>query len=275
MSLLLLFSGAGAPPVPVVPVVPLPPPIVPVSIGDATDFLNRLKTLLPAGWYPSAGEVSGTPDTPTPALDAALSAPATVDARVYALAAYARLQALIGTATDGLLDIKAADYLGPAFLRQLGELDPAFQARVLASLLPQANTRAVIQSVIERVTGYPARMIEPWQPRDNAIRGRFFHGVNSAVHPGNRSDGGRRYQGLVAASLPAFAAPAPRFARGSFYRGANGTGKQGLSGWHLDQVRATSGAGLVYQAIEGVRSVGVSVYVKFLTPAKVQLELSH
>ena len=48
------------------------------------------------------------------------------------------------------------------------------------------------------VTGFPARVIEPWQPNDTFGWGRSFWGVNTAANPGQWANGNQRCQALFA-----------------------------------------------------------------------------
>src|SRR3978361_501866 len=92
--------------------------------GDQSDILSRLKTLLPGGWFRDA----------TPVLDGFLSGIAWALAQVYALAAYARLQTRILTATDGFLDLISFDFFGNTLPRRALESDAAFRTRIVAEL---------------------------------------------------------------------------------------------------------------------------------------------
>ena len=136
-------------------------------IGDVPDILSRLTSLLPKGWFESA----------PPVLDAVLTGIATVDANIYALAQYARLQTRIKTATGGWLDLVAQDFYGNALLRGISESDDSYRARILASLFSKANTRAVITAALEDLTGSIPVIIEPWSPQNTGM----WDGIGSQV----------------------------------------------------------------------------------------------
>jgi hypothetical protein len=138
-----------------------------VATGDPGDIRARLKSVLPAGWFEEAGATSGTSASPTPILDAMLAGFGAVLSWAWGLLSYARAQTRLGTASDGWLELAAQDYFGEGnFPRFAGESDPAYAARILANLLPQADTRAALSAAIAAVTGRAPRITELWRPLD-------------------------------------------------------------------------------------------------------------
>lgn len=234
-------------------------------IASVGDFLFALKSLLPAGWYPNSGAASGTPQSATPTLDAVLTGPATVDAQVYQLATYAALQTLLSTATDGILDIKVADYLGQTLLRLSGESDPAYQARALANLLPKANTRPNIQTALESLTGNPVRMIEPWDPRDTGVYDGpdSYYDIDTPATPARYTNPAERYQGFIECTLPSIPGPGAAPSDATY----DGIAYYDENGWYWDAVAAPEGgATLVYALINRLKVKGTLVWVKFVAP---------
>ena len=112
--------------------------------------------MLPNGWFGSA----------TPVLDAVLSGIAAALAGVYTLAAYARLQTRISTATDGFLDLISQDFFGGTLPRRMRESDAAFRARILAELLAEKGTRRGMIRALTALTGRAPIIFEPARPAD-------------------------------------------------------------------------------------------------------------
>lgn len=132
--------------------------------GDQSDIAGRLRSALPAGWFPLPS-ATGQAST-TPVLDGVLNGLAWPFAYVYSLLAYARQQARIATSTGSFLDMTSAQFLGSTLPRHTGEADAAFRARILAALFPARNTRAAVISAVQTVTGAAPRVIEPMQAGD-------------------------------------------------------------------------------------------------------------
>jgi hypothetical protein len=124
--------------------------------GDQSDLLTRLKALLPGGWFRDA----------TPVLDGFLNGIAWALSQAHALAAYARLQTRILTATDGFLDLISFDFFGATLPRRALESDAAFRARILAELLLEKGTRKGLIRVLEILTGRTPWVFEPGRPAD-------------------------------------------------------------------------------------------------------------
>jgi hypothetical protein len=95
-----------------------------MATGDTTDVLGRLKAVLPR-WFGGA----------SPILDALLTGLATASAFIYSLYGYAKLQTRILTASDGWLDMVAADFFGTTLQRKASQTDSSFRAAIIANLL--------------------------------------------------------------------------------------------------------------------------------------------
>lgn len=121
-----------------------------MATGDAADVLNRLKALLPAGWF------SGD----TPNLDGLLSGGADVGALIYDQTSYVRTQLRLSTATDGWLDYFAADFFGNSVRRAVGQSDTDWRAYIQRNLLRDRATRPALDAVLFDNTGLHPTIVE-------------------------------------------------------------------------------------------------------------------
>ncbi len=158
--------------------------------GDQQDFLSRIKTLLPNGWFRG----------PTPILDAVLGGIASALARVYGLTQYARLQARIATATDGFLDLVSYDFFGATLPRKSAETDAAFRTRILAELFLERGTRRGMIGVLTLLTGYAPLVFEFARPADTGGLNSPSMGLNAAGYLGSYQ---YPFQAVVIAYRPA------------------------------------------------------------------------
>ena len=127
-----------------------------MAIGDQSDFVGRLKALMPQRWF----------NDENPILDAVLNGLAQALAWVYSLYVYASLQARILTATGGWLDIIANDFFGERIKRQAGQTDEDFLNIIRINLFRERGTRQAIIKVLEDLTGNTPKIIEPLRPQD-------------------------------------------------------------------------------------------------------------
>jgi hypothetical protein len=119
--------------------------------GDLSDFVSRLRSVLPRRWFG---------DNPRN-LTAILTCIATPWVWVYDLLSCVIRQTRIGTASGNWLDMIALDFFGPALVRKSGESDASFRARILGSLLRGAATRSAISASMQILTGSEPRIFEP------------------------------------------------------------------------------------------------------------------
>ena len=221
-----------------------------MATGDQTDIQGRLKALLPAGWF---GSVS-------PVLDAVLSGVATALAGVYALAAYARLQTRVGTATDGFLDLMSADFFGGKLPRRPQESDAAFRARILASLLPERGTRRGLVRALTLLTGRPPAVFEPGRPGDTG--GYNVGGCGYGVAGGYGSLA-VPYQCFVTALRPLGQGIPNLGGYGSTVGGYNAGGQ--LAYANLSQVQGTVTDSDIYSAIDATMPAGTTAWTAIQT----------
>lgn len=125
--------------------------------GDKTDFLSRIKALVPKKWF-GAGS--------TPVLDAVLSAPAAIFAANYTLLTYVVQQTRIRTATGPFLDLISQDYFNGSLPRFANESDANFRARILANLFIGGPTRGDLTAVLTEITGRAPTIVEPQRIQD-------------------------------------------------------------------------------------------------------------
>ncbi|AZG15421.1 hypothetical protein EHF44_16695 [Cupriavidus pauculus] len=94
-----------------------------------------------------------------------------VGAFIYSLISYTRLQTRIKTATDGWLDMIAADFFGNALLRAANQSDESFRARILINIFRERATRAGLIRILQDLTGRTPIVVEPTRPADTGSYG--------------------------------------------------------------------------------------------------------
>lgn len=144
-----------------------------MATGDQADIFARLKTMLPARWF-------GAPSDSVPIVDAVLQGIANVLAFVYSLYAYAKLQTRVLTATDGYLDMIAADFFGTSLPRKTGQSDASYRALILANLFREKATRNAVVRALTDLTGFAPLIVEPKRPLDTGGYGVSICGYGVA-----------------------------------------------------------------------------------------------
>lgn len=157
--------------------------------GDQSDILARIKSVLPT-WFGGA----------SPTLDAVLSGLAQASAFVYSLYSYAKQQTRILTATDGWLDMIAADFFGTSIVRKANQTNASFRATIIANLLRERATRRAIVLVLTALTGRAPKVIEPQRPADTGAYAAPNSGYGVAGAYGSTL---LPYQAFVVAYRPA------------------------------------------------------------------------
>ncbi len=144
-----------------------------MAIGDQSDVFNRLKSVVPR-WF---GDTA-------PVRDALLQGFAQAGSFIYSLYAYSKLQTRIKTATDGWLDMIAADFFGTWLLRKAGQSDAVFRNWIIVNLLRERATRYSIQKVLQDLTGRAPVISEPLRPLDTGGYGvgGVGYGVGTATY---------------------------------------------------------------------------------------------
>lgn len=163
-----------------------------MATGDQSDAFGRLRALLPTGWF---GDL-----TLAPVASALLQGYAWAISQVYALYLYARLQTRIKTATDGWLDMIAADFFGNTLMRTQGQSDASFRSRIVANMFRERGTRKAIVAVLTDLTGRAPVIFEPTRPADTGSYGGPAIGYGVAGGYGSLL---LPYQAFVTAYRPA------------------------------------------------------------------------
>jgi hypothetical protein len=145
-----------------------------MATGDQTDFIGRLRAVLPTSWFPltASGATSATP-----VLDGVLTGLANIAAYVYALIQYVKLQSRLLTCTDVFLDIASQDFFGTTLPRAVSESDSSFRSRILLNLFKPSGTRAAIIAGITQLTGNAPTIVESARPADTGARGGGSIGI--------------------------------------------------------------------------------------------------
>lgn len=169
-----------------------------MATGDRNDIISRLKSTLP-NWF---GDL-----TLAPLIGAVLTALATTQSFVYSLIVYATMQLRIMTATDGWLDMIAADFFGPTFFRHSGQSDQSFRVAIIANLLRPRGTRAAVIAILTQLTGRAPLLVEFNRPTDTGAYGGPYLGYSTAGAWGTLNS--MPMQAMVIAYRPYSLATAP------------------------------------------------------------------
>lgn len=161
-----------------------------MATGDQQDVYRRLRGYLPP-WF--GDEAS------TPILNGLLNGLAYAGSYVYGLLSYARLQTRIKTATDGWLDMIAADFFGDALLRAANQTDESFRGRILINIFRERATRAALIKILQDLTGRTPIVVEPTRPMDTGSYGGPLIGYGVAGAYGSML---MPFQALVTAFRP-------------------------------------------------------------------------
>lgn len=139
-------------------------------VGDQKDIADRLKTVIPASWFPN-------PNAPNEF--ALLQAFSNVAAFIYGLAVFAKLQTRISTASGFFLDLMAFDFFGRTFARGAIQSDDSFRAGIKAQLLIAKATRPGLIAALTQLTGRAPKIFYPSSSLDTG-----GYGITSTVAPG-------------------------------------------------------------------------------------------
>lgn len=214
--------------------------------GDQNDIVGRIKSVLPR-WF--------GPDSPL--LDALLQGLANASAFVYSLYLYAKLQTRILTATDGWLDMIAADYFGSALMRSDNQSDASFRARIIINMFRERGTRNAIAKVLTDLTGRAPIIFEPQRPLDT--------GAYSASNSGYGLAGGYGslqipYQAFVQAFRPASTGIPYVAGYGNSPAGYGAASRADYA--TLSQITDSVSDSDIYAAIDSVKPIGTTVWTR-------------
>lgn len=220
-----------------------------MATGDQDDILLRLKSTLPR-WFG---------DSPT-IFDALLQGLAWAGSFVHSLISYAKLQTRIKTATDGWLDMIAADFFGSALLRAANQSDASFRARIIINLIRERATRAGLIKVLQDLTGRTPTIFEPQRPADT--------GAYSAPNSGYSMAGGYGslllpYQAFVTAFRPT-GSGIPNVSGYGISSGGYGiASRASLASMTMIQGAVTDAD--IYAAIDSVKPAGVTLWTRIIS----------
>lgn len=217
-----------------------------MATGDQGDIFARIKSVLPRWFGPAS-----------PLLDALITGLANASAFAYSLYQYARLQTRIKTASDGWLDMIAADFFGVALQRATNQTDTSFRARIIANMFRERGTRNAITRVMLDLTGRAPVIFEPLRPLDTGAYGVATGGYGVA---GGYGSALIPFQALIKVYRPA-AAGIP------FVAGYGATPGGYSSPSRTDYASIAQSAGAVadadlYAAIESVRPAGTIIWMQ-------------
>lgn len=134
-----------------------------MATGDTQDMVGRIRSVLPARWFPltAPGQASATP-----VLDGVLYGLASAWAWLYGMIAYANLQTRLATATDVWLDLIALDFLGTTLQRLPGVTDAQYRLQIQQAILAPKGTRAAAVQALTNLTGRAPAVFEPANSSD-------------------------------------------------------------------------------------------------------------
>jgi hypothetical protein len=153
---LFLETESGVALVPESAPAPLP------AVGSQPDIVNRLQRLIPNGWFPNGL---------SPIRDAILAGFSNIFSFVFSLILYVRLQTRIATATDGFLDMIAADFFGTNLPRQANQGDISYRSRIQSSIFLERATRNAVIRILTQLTGRAPIVFEPQRTADTGVYG--------------------------------------------------------------------------------------------------------
>lgn len=243
------------------------------GVGSAGDMVARMRTVMPASWFPVTAP--GTLASVTPVLDALLSGSGWAWSYCYTLTLYVIQQARLATATGGLLDMICSDFFGGLLMRLSAETDDAFRSRIRANLLIPRATRSAVSAAVATLLGQAPEIFEPSRAADTG-------GYGSSALPAVGGGGGYGAAGIAFGSsgmafeyLVTLFAGSSRTTRASQASFIDGTGAMQIAGRYV--TRFSTLAGAVSSALIEPRgfnlikdSIGWSGCVAAMTGAGVQ-----
>jgi hypothetical protein len=217
--------------------------------GDQTDVLTRIKAVLPR-WFSDSN----------PIIDALNQGYAYVASFAYSLYIYAALQTRIKTATDGWLDMIAADYFGNALLRAVNQSDASFRARIIVNLFRERATRNGVSKVLVDLTGRAPIIIEALRPADT--------GAYSAPNSGYGVAGSYGsilipFQAFIIAYRPS-SSGIPNVAGYGYSPAGYGTPSQAEYA-SISQIQGAVTDTDIYSAIDSVKPVGTILWTRIVS----------
>lgn len=217
-----------------------------MATGDQQDQFQRIKALIPK-WF----------SDDTPVLDALLRGFAYAKSFVYGLIVYAALQTRIKTATDGWLDMIAADFFGSSLLRKSGQSDASFRNRIIINLFRERATRNGLVKVLTDLTGRAPAVFEPQRPLDTGSYGGPLIGYGVAGGYGSML---LPFQAFVTAYRPT-STGIPNVAGYGVSTGGYGQASRAeIASLNMTQGAVTDDD--IYAAIDSVKPAGTTIWTR-------------
>ena len=218
-----------------------------MATGDINDIATRINSVMPH-WFANATN---------PIYDGIRYGMASGFAFIYSLYQYAILQTRIKTATDGWLDMIAADFFGSAIIRASNQTDTSFRNKILVNLFQAKATRSAINKVLFNLTGRYPKFVEPQQPIDTGAYGVSTSGYGAAGAYGSVL---MPFQALIQAYRP-LGSGIPSVAGYGSPSGGYGQASQAEYAT-IAQVTSQVSDADIYNAIESVRPAGTITWVQ-------------
>lgn len=217
-----------------------------MATGDQQDQFQRIKALIPK-WF----------SDDTPVLDALLRGFAYAKSFVYGLIVYASLQTRIKTATDGWLDMIAADFFGSSLLRKSGQSDSSFRNRIIINLFRERATRNGLVRVLTDLTGRAPVVFEPQRPLDTGSYGGPLIGYGVAGGYGSMM---LPFQAFVTAYRPTSTGIPNVAGYGVSTGGYSRASQAEIASMNMIQGAVTDDD--IYAAIFSVKPVGTTIWTR-------------
>lgn len=217
-----------------------------MATGDQQDQFQRIKALIPK-WF----------SDDTPVLDALLRGFAYAKSFVYGLIVYAALQTRIKTATDGWLDMIAADFFCSSLLRKSGQSDASFRNRIIINLFRERATRNGLVRVLTDLTGRAPVVFEPQRPLDTGSYGGPLIGYGVAGGYGSML---LPFQAFVTAYRPTSTGIPNVAGYGVSTGGYSRASQAEIASLNMIQGAVTDDD--IYAAIDSVKPVGTTIWTR-------------
>ncbi|QDH16776.1 hypothetical protein [Swingsia samuiensis] len=134
-------------------------------LGSIDNFVNRLRGLLPSGWFPAPPK--DLEEEQAPILVALLKSFASIFSALWSLMEEAKKQLRLKTMVGAFLDIFALDFFGEDHLpRQAQEKDDDYRIRIIKTLRNKNNTRLAVFNAVQSMTQTNPIIIEPTNAED-------------------------------------------------------------------------------------------------------------
>lgn len=217
-------------------------------VGSVSDFVSRLRGRFPRGWAGNAVKA--------PIFAALLLGMATAHANFYALTQFAGQMVYLQSSTGGWLDTWAYDFFGTFLLRNPGEIDASFLARIKSTLFAPTCTRESVITAVENISGLTPVLVEPWRGPDTFALGvdTFALGVSGSGRLGSLD---MPYQAYL--YLPGVSGNASGMPLGVQPFALSST----ASGNYLGETVQDVSIDNILSTVNRVRPIGVTVFVNF------------